>query len=193
MKKIVTENVDQRDFETTSVNSEPSTQNVESVADFPTSNEENDVVPSKAYFEHTSNDQNEISNIGKSLIITEEQIRRLLNVFTHSPGHFEILTKVINNGEYWFEFDNAKEDYDFNNRDEDFKKEYENLKNSCKEDEIVVYQYTPYTLQEMLETTKEKIEIDIQENEESMSEPGIDSELFNLYLLKDIISQNINI
>ena len=77
--------------------------------------------------------------------------------------------------------------------DEDFKKEYENLKNSCKEDEIVVYQYTPYTLQEMLETTKEKIEIYIQENEESMSEPGIDSELFNLYLLKDIISQNINI
>lgn len=44
MKKITTENVDQRDFDTTSVNSEPSAPQVDSVADLSISNEEKDSI-----------------------------------------------------------------------------------------------------------------------------------------------------
>lgn len=137
-----------------------------------------------------SKEQNKISNIGKSFIITEDQIRSLFVEFTSSTAFFETLIKVINNDEFWVEFENAKEHY-YDTDDEDFKKEYENLKNSCKEDEIVVYQYTPFTLQQMLETTENKINIYLQENDCLSSWTGIDSELANLFLLKDIVNQNI--
>jgi hypothetical protein len=131
----------------------------------------------------------DVSKIEKSFKITEDQIRSLYFEFTSSNALEEKLIKVKNNGEFWIEFDSAKEDY-YDTDDEDFKREYEELTNSCKEDEIVVYQYIPFSFQQMLESVEEKINIYCQQNDDACT-CGIDSELSNLYLLSNIISQNI--
>jgi hypothetical protein len=131
----------------------------------------------------------DVSKIEKSFIITEDQIRSLYFEFTSSNANEEKLIIVKDKVEFWYEFEAAKEDYYYGN-DDDFKREYDELTNSCKEDEIVVYQYIPFSFQQMLESVEEKINIYCQQNDDACT-CGIDSELSNLYLLCNIISQNI--
>lgn len=144
---------------------------------------------SSRQIDELSKEQNEIKKDGRSFI-TEDQINSLYSEFTSSNALSQTLIKVKKNDEYWYEFENAKEDY-YDTDDEDFKKEYENLKNSCKEDEIVIYQYTPYTLQQMLEDIEEKINNYVKDNDCETSFVGLDKELSNLLLLKEIVKQNI--
>lgn len=131
---------------------------------------------------------NDVSK-GKSFVITEDQIRSLYFEFTSCNALEEKLIKVKNNGEFWIELESAKEEY-YDTDDEDFKREYENLRNSCKEDEIVIYEYIPFSFQQMLENVVEKINIYCQVNKDE-NNSHIDTELSNLLLLCDIISQNI--
>jgi len=128
------------------------------------------------------------SNI-KSYIITEDQIRDLYFEITSSNAIEYKLIKVKNYLEFLYEFDDAQ-DYYMNSEDVDFKKEYEDLENSCKDGEIVVFEYIPFSFQQMLDSVNDKINIYCQENEDAYFS-GIDAELDNLILLRDIIEQNI--
>lgn len=148
-------------------------------------NKKNSIKTSACQVEELSKGQNENENVGKTYFITEDQIRSLFTEFTSMGAFWRILTKV-KEGEYWAEYSEAKEEYDFTD-DEDYKKEYENLVNSCNEDEIVIYDYIPFTLPEM----SAAIDTYLQETVPEASFCGLDDELANLLLLKEIVEQNI--
>jgi hypothetical protein len=122
--------------------------------------------------------------------ITNRQIRSLYFEFTGYNAIDETLGKVKNNGKFWFEYDEAKEDY-FDRNDE-FKKNYDELKKTCKDDKIVAYKYKPLTFKQMLGNIENQIAIYIKENENEPSFiQGMDKELCDLLLISEIVKQNI--
>jgi hypothetical protein len=150
---------------------------------------ENIMNSSACQIEELSKGQNEIESVGKKYFITDDQIRSLFTEFTGMGAFWRILTKV-KEGEYWAEYSEAKKEYDFTD-DEDYKKEYDNLVKSCNEDEIVIYDYIPFTLPEMLAAIDQNIDTYLQEEDPEAQFCGLDNELANLLLLKQIVEQNI--
>lgn len=153
-----------------------------------TKESESSIASEKENNETTINCGVNVSNVEKKFIITDDQIRSLYVEFTKANPYSEKLIKVAKSAELWDEFENAKDDYYC--RDEEFKREYEHLNDSCGEDEFVIYDYIPFSFQELLESVKNKIDIYCKENEDNFT-CGIDEELNNLFLLRDIIEQNI--
>lgn len=135
-----------------------------------------------------SNSEKKNSNdVDKLHKISEEQIRNLLEVFTSADLYNKKLVISSESHPFSFEAEDAKEDY-FDGYN---KEEFERLKKQCKSNEIVIYEYTPYTMPEMYELVQDKMDSYQENHEKDDPEFYHDAEFFSLRLINEIIEQNM--